>query len=518
MLKHKLTIVSSIICATFALTQPAIAAKNTHAVAKSSVTAAKHKDGIYPTYPKINYSKYPNAEQIKRGEYLTKAGDCIACHTNTHGDNVAFSGGLANTTPFGTIYSPNITPDKETGIGNWTDDEFVRAIRQGISPSGSYYFPVLPYMQFNKMTREQVLDIKAYLDVIPAVKKKNRDLDMPIPFRWRFMQLGWRLMFFQFHKGELKNDPTKSAMWNRGRFLVKGPGHCDMCHTPINFIGGPKRQYALTGSFINGFHAPNISSTKLGDKTIQQIENVFLKDRKVSGAPIVLPEMLEVNHDSLSLLKRSDLEAIATYLRTVKSKTPPAPKIPDKLDNAASKKVYDQYCAACHNTGAGGAPMVSNKADWEPRIKKGLNVLYKNAIIGIGGMPARGNCTTCSDKVIQAVVDYMVQTSTGAGASTKVVVKYTRPDTGTARGKTIYNKVCFACHDGGVMNAPIVGDQKAWGPLVKQNMDVLFSRAIKGYKNHPEKGACMTCTSADIQAAVKYMVEESTPTGNYNLW
>lgn len=474
--------------------------------------------GDYPDYPTVNYGTGDQAKRIKHGEYLVKAGDCIACHTEPGGK--PFAGGLAIKTPFGTIFSQNITPDKKTGIGSWSDKDFLRAMKHGVSPDGSYYFPVFPYPYFNKMTDEDVLAIKAYLFAMPPIEKENKPVEMGIPFRWRFMQLGWRMLFFNFYKGELKPDPTKSAAWNRGRYIVEGPGHCSMCHTPMNFLGAPKRKYYLTGGMVDGFYAPNISSTGLKDHTIKEVVNVFLEDRAVTGGKIAAKPMLEVNHDSLDYLTKEDLDAVALYIKSVVSKVPPTPKRTGKVDLSVGKEIYNKYCVGCHATGAGGAFKYGDVAAWQPLVDKGLNTLYKNAIAGIGNMPPKGNCATCSTAEIQATVDYIVQPilsgdKQAATTVSKPTVK--QPKATLALGKKVYTKVCSVCHDQGQLGAPKIGDKQAWKKLVAQNMDVLINRAIKGYKWHPARGACYKCSDTDIIAAVKYMVQESSD-GDYRLW
>ena len=466
----------------------------------------------WPQYPKANYGSGSQADLIKQGEYLVKAGDCIACHTDKPNGKI-FAGGLPIKTPFGTMYTPNITPDKTTGIGNWTDAQFINALRHGIAPNGSYYFPAFPYVYYNRLSDKDALAIKAYLNTVPPVVQENKPLDMPIPFRWRFLQFFWRVMFFDFNKGEYKADPTQSVDWNRGKFLVTSLGHCGMCHTPLNFLGSEKKQYFLAGGNGSGFFAPNITSSALGNVPTEKVLDVFLKDAYIGGGKIVGP-MLEVNHDSLSYLSKSDLTSIVTYLKTVKSEEPPKPK----SGGGSGESTYNNYCSGCHTMGAGGAPKIGDEAAWAPRIKLGMDQLYKNAINGIGGMPPKGTCSSCTDKDIQAAVNYIVNHSE-AGAGGAGVVQITAADlTSVTKGKEIYDKVCSACHNDGQLNAPKIGDKTTWAPLIKQGMDVLFMHSILGYKEMPPRGSCEKCTDADVIAAVKYMVEKSKTSGNYNLW
>ncbi|MGB6976430.1 MAG: c-type cytochrome [Gammaproteobacteria bacterium] len=477
-------------------------------------TSAKHQ-GTYPEYPEINYGAGPKAELIEEGEYLVKAGDCIACHTAP--DGKPFAGGLPLTTPFGAIYSTNITPDRETGIGTWTDQEFIRAMREGVAPDGSNFFPVFPYTYFNKMTDDDILAIRAYLDAIPAVHQANREPKMVWPFRWRFLQDFWKLLFFDFEKGRFKPNPTKSEEWNRGAYLVEGLGHCGMCHTPKNFLGAPKEKFALTGSFIEGFYAPNISAAICEPLSLQTIVNVFLADRLLKGGSVQGP-MLEVNHDSLVYLDQEDLDAIASYLRTVKSKQPAKIKRSKKISLKVGEQIYNKYCVGCHTSGAGGAPKLGDQAAWEPLAKLGLNKLYENAIVGIGGMPPKGTCAECSTAEIQSAVDYIINQSVTGQIGRKPQAQPSLPQPTLATGKKIYDQVCSICHADGKLGAPKVGDQRVWEPLVKQNMDVLFHRALTGYRGMPPRGACYKCTDAEVIAAVKYMVQQSIPGADYKLW
>lgn len=468
--------------------------------------------GKYPNYPKI-VAGGPQANLIKRGEYLAQAGDCIACHTQPGG--LPFAGGLPISTPFGIIFSPNITSDKRYGIGNWTVAQFAKAMREGVAPDGSNYFPVFPYPYFNKLTDDDIAALKAYFDAVPPVPLANKPVDMPIPFKWRFMQFFWKLMFFDFHKGAFAPDPVQSAQWNRGAYLVQGLGHCGMCHTPLNPLGAPNEKYALTGGFGSGSYAPNISFSRFVNVSISEIANVFVNNKLVSGGNIVGP-MSEVIHDSLEYLNKSDLDAIAVYLKSVKSQLPPSTS--ETVTSKTGQKIYDRYCVGCHGIGAGGAPKMGEANDWVPKIKQGIPLLYKNAILGIGNMPPKGTCATCSDAEIKAAVDYIVKNSQATTQSSPTKLTATLPHPTQAMGKKVYDSVCAICHSTGKLGAPITGDKEVWAPLIRKNMDVLIEHTIKGYKNMPARGACHNCSDTDLIAAVIYMVNQSQTGSDYNLW
>jgi cytochrome c5 len=473
----------------------------------------------YAQYPKITYGSGPTADQLKRGEYLVKMGDCIACHTAPGGQ--AFAGGLAFDTPFGTLYSPNITPDKVHGIGKWTDEQFNQAVREGIAPDGQYFFPAFPFPYYNKLTNQDLKDIRAYLNAIPAVPQANSKNHMMFPFNWRFLQLGWRLMFFEFQKtGPYKPDTKKDASWNRGAYLVLSLGHCDMCHTSMYYLlskklvlGAPIQKYHLAGGFVNNFYAPNITGSRMKNFSESQLSNVFLQNKLLEGGEVQGP-MREANNDSFQYLTPQDINAIYSYLVTVQSKTPPKPKTGSGME--AGRKIYEQYCVGCHATGVGGAPKFGDANAWEPLVKQGIAVLYQNALKGIGAMPPKGTCSTCSAEDIKNTVGYIVSQSTGAHAAP---TKGQAPKQLTlADGKKIYEQYCQACHNGSYIGAPKVGDKSAWQPLIAQGMDVLILHSMTGIGNMPAKGSCSKCSEAEIKAAVKYRVNESRTEGNYMLW
>lgn len=472
----------------------------------------------FPSYPPVD-PKAKNAAELKRGEYLVKAGDCIACHTNTLEKGAAFAGGLPMQTPFGTIYSPNITSDKETGIGNWTDEQFIKAMHDGISPEGHYYYPAFPYLYFNKITTEDLLAIKAYLQSMPPVHQKNHKNEMIWPFNWRFLQFGWRVLFFDNEKtGPLQSNPHESVEWNRGEYLVEGLAHCAMCHTPSYYIfnkdvslGAPIRKYNLTGAQIQGYLAPNISSSNIGAIPTQEIIKVFTQNKMIGGGSIDGP-MLEANHNSLSHLSTQDLTSIATYIKSVHSELPPKP-----TGKGIGKNVYDNYCSGCHASGGGGAPRYGDVEAWTPILKKGTLVIDKNAINGINGMPAKGTCATCSDDDIKKAVSYMIASVIGPDGKPKAAPQ--KPKRLTMEdGKQLYQKNCSVCHSTGYKNAPKPGDQTAWKPIIKEGFFETYQNVVTGKKGHLPRGACMDCTDAELIAAVKYMMQTSAPNKDYRLW
>lgn len=489
----------------------------------------------YPQYPSVQYGSGNQAAQLKRGEYLIKMGDCIACHTAPEGGK-PFAGQYPVETPFGTIYAPNITPDKETGIGSWSEADFEKAMQHGILPKGklgafgSFYYPAFPYLYFNTLKKDDLKDMWAYLQAIPAVHQANRDNDMMFPFNFRLLQLGWRVMFFYMQQsGPYQDDPSQSKAWNRGNYLVNGLGHCAMCHTPSYYmlsekysLGAPRRKYALTGSMIQGFFAPNITGKTLKDIPVNEIEAVFKKDELIGGGAVQGP-MLEANHNSLKYLKHEDVVAIATYLKSVKSKTLAKKKVSGS-GVEQGKAIYDKYCTGCHTTGAGGAFKLGDASAWTPLVKQGMDTLYKNAINGIGGMPPKGSCSECTDQEIQYAVDYIVsqaQPGSASASGNDAPPASTPPKALTLQdGKAVYTHYCAACHAPGTTyaNAPKLGDEAAWKPIIKQGMDIVILNTLSGTGNMAPRGSCTSCNDAEIKAAVKYMVQESQSTGDYSRW
>jgi len=253
-------------------------------------------------------------DAVQHGEYLVRAGGCFSCHTAPGGQKLA--GGRPLSTPFGTFYSPNITPDPQTGIGHWTDAQFLRALREGIRPDGANYFSVFPYTSFTRITDTDALAIKAYLFSLPPVRRQNRPHDVPFPFSWRFLQTGWKLLFFT--PGPFRPAPDRTAAYNRGTYLVAALAHCGECHTPRNLLGATRsgQQLAGTPDGPDGQLVPNITpdpNTGIGkwekDDVVELLRTGMTPEQsKVKGA------MREVVEDGLKYLSDSDLEAIADYL------------------------------------------------------------------------------------------------------------------------------------------------------------------------------------------------------------
>ncbi len=386
-------------------------------------------------------------------------------------------------------------------------------MHKGIAPDGSYYFPVFPFASFTKINKADLLAIKAYLFSLAPIEKKNSANEMMWPFNWRFLQLGWRILFFR--SGEFQPEPLQSKDWNRGAYLVQGLGHCGMCHSPLNLLGAEEKKYYLTGGFIEGYYAPNITSSGLKEVSIPEILAVFQTGKKPKAAGKIGGPMAEVNSNSLSYLTNYDLSAIASYLKSVKSQMPKS-AFTGPVTAKTGKKVYQKYCAVCHATGAAGAPKLGDNTEWQTRLKIGKEQVYNRAIQGFNSMPAKGTCTGCSDDAIKAAVDYLIDTKQTTAGTTLLPVQ--EPAFSLKVGKTIYQTHCAICHSKGVTDTPQLGDKITWKPLIAKGIDVLFANTIHGYKKMPTKGNCNDCSNAELEASVKYIVEESKTNGNYSLW
>ena len=265
------------------------------------------------------YGSPATAQDISRGAYVAKMAGCISCHTDFEGEGPSYAGGRALKTPFGTFYSPNITPDLETGIGSWTDANFSRALREGVSPSGQHYFPVFPYTAYTGLSDADVLDLKAFLFSLEPVRREALPHDIPFPFNLRFAQFFWKLLFFD--RWPEPKDPAESSEWNRGRYLVGAATHCGECHTPRNFLGGVRGGMFLAGTLDGpeGARAPNITPdprTGIGNWSQSDIVNLLQTGFK-PDFDNVQGSMEEAIQHGLKDLSRADLVAITIYLKSI---------------------------------------------------------------------------------------------------------------------------------------------------------------------------------------------------------
>ena len=291
--------------------------------------------------------------QIERGRYLFVTSDCASCHT-VPGSGRLFAGGRPIETPFGNIVAPNITPDLQTGIGAWSDDQFDAAVRNGIRRDGSRLYPAMPYNAYTKMSRADVLAIRAYLNTLSAVYNPVVANTLPFPFNIRFAMRVWDALYFK--AGEFKLDPQRSAEWNRGAFLVDGPAHCGACHTPKSFLGGDKTAQYLQGGYLQGWFAPDITNDMrrgLGGWSIEDI-SAYLKTghNRITAATGPMAEAVSL---STSKMTEVDVRAIGTYLKSLPGRADDlkslAPNVPKMLAGGA---IFRDQCSSCHGIDGGG--------------------------------------------------------------------------------------------------------------------------------------------------------------------
>jgi mono/diheme cytochrome c family protein len=293
--------------------------------------------------------------EVERGRYLTRAGDCKACHTDLENDGIPYAGGRGLATPFGIIYSANLTPDDETGLGRWTRDDFYNALNEGIDRHGRHLYPAMPYPYFTLMTRDQTDAIYAYLRSLDPVHAEEPENELPFPLDIRLSVSGWKLLFFEDET--FTPDADRSGEWNRGRYLVDGPLHCGGCHTGKNLLGADADGEYLRGGVLENWFAPNIRGGENGGIAHWSEEEIvaFLKTGRTSHtAP--MQRMGEVVELSTQHLDTADLSAVATYLKSLDDALPEEDDEPEAARLEAGAALYFDNCAACHGSAREGVP------------------------------------------------------------------------------------------------------------------------------------------------------------------
>jgi mono/diheme cytochrome c family protein len=382
--------------------------------------------------------------QIERGRYLTVVGDCAACHTMSGGKD--FAGGRPIETPFGAIVAPNITPDRDTGIGGMTDDEFVDALTKGTTRGGAHLYPAMPYTYMTKASRDDVLAIRAYLNTVPPVHNPVVSNRLPFPLDIRALMIGWDALFFK--RAAFQPAADKSPEWNRGAYLVQGLAHCGMCHTPKNIMGGDRTSKALTGYSLQGWFAPNITNDArqgLGSWSSDDIV-AYLKTghNRVSAASGPMAE--EVAQSSTHMTD-ADLHAIAVYLKDQPGKNDGAATPVSAQDSAmrVGGAIFRDECSACHTPDGKGVPSLFPMLNGSPAVQSreatsiiGV-ILHGARSVGTDteptapAMPAFGRFLT--DDQIAAVATYIRNAwGNAAPAVTAEQVKHMRG--GLAEGKS----------------------------------------------------------------------------------
>ncbi|MDB5975554.1 MAG: alcohol dehydrogenase [Nevskia sp.] len=302
-------------------------------------------------------------EVVARGQYLAQLGDCVVCHTARGG--APFAGGEGVPTPFGKVFGPNITADAETGIGDWSADDFWQALHLGKSKDGHFLYPAFPYTDYTRINRADADALFAYLKSLPPVRQASREPELRFPYNLRPLLVVWRALYFK--PGVYRADAQQSDEWNRGAYLVQGPGHCAACHSPRNSLGGTERDTELAGAVIPvlDWYAPPLNSdlhAGVGGwerEELSALLKVGISNRGVASGP-----MAEVVYNSLQHLSQADVQAISVYLKT----------LPAKVDGSAGRgaagvslrdkervmtlgsTLYEKHCADCHKSAGTGIP------------------------------------------------------------------------------------------------------------------------------------------------------------------
>jgi len=356
-----------------------------------------------------------DAKAIRQGAELAAIGNCSDCHTTKSG--APYAGGRAlDASPYGTIYSSNITPDPETGIGTWSEEAFRRAMHEGVDREGRHLYPAFPYDHFTHATDQDIHALYVFLMSQQAVRSTVPANDLKFPFNIRLLAAGWKILFL--NRGTLESDSSQSAEWNRGRYLVEGLGHCSSCHTPRNLLGAEKKNSAFAGATVEGWYGPPLNSSIYAAhkwNAEQLAEYLSTGWHKMHGA--AAGPMADVAKN-LRQASRENVHAMAIYIASLSddSKAPTAPTQDNPVVNAASEvtAIYTGACAKCHNdrndVGPSKALPLSrstavHQADSANAVRA---VLYGiQAYRGSGGpyMPAFDGILT--DVQIASVVEYV---------------------------------------------------------------------------------------------------------------
>jgi mono/diheme cytochrome c family protein len=332
-----------------------------------------------------------DAARASTGEYLVRAGNCYSCHTLP--DGTPYAGGRAIPTPFGTLYSSNITPDPETGIGQWTADDFWRALHEGISKDGSFLYPAFPYTSYTRVTRADADAMFAHLRTLPAARQPNKPPEMRFPYDKRSLLAGWRALYFR--AGVYQDDPKQTPEWNRGAYLVQGLGHCSACHGARNAWGAVKDDTEVEGGLIPmlNWYAPSLTSSRetgLGDWEVAHVVDLLRTGVSLRGA--VFGPMAEVVRDSLQYLTEADVKAMTVYLKSQREGEKADSQdsyVPQDRRAALMKdgeRIYKERCSDCHQDNGQGVPRVY------PPLANNEAILMRNPVNAIritlnGGFP-----------------------------------------------------------------------------------------------------------------------------------
>jgi mono/diheme cytochrome c family protein len=386
----------------------------------STVALADYKDANPTGVP----AALANADVVKRGEYLARAADCVVCHTAAGGQS--YAGGLAIPLPFGTLYSTNITPDKETGIGDYSDQDFLDAVQRGVRKDGTRLYPAMPYPSYSSMTDADALAIKAYLFSLPPVHSVNRADTLTFPYNQRWSMAIWSYFFNA--DSRFAPNTSQSPEWNRGAYVAEALAHCGECHTPRNLAFALDNRKKFAGAVTAGWRAYNITSDKGSGIGAWSDDDVFayLSNGHALGRGTAAGPMGEAVDESFSRLAPADVHALVSFVRSVPpiasadlpaTLAPPAPASPKDgvaTADALGKKIFAEACVSCHNwTGVSAitpyATIAGARAVNDPAATNVAQIVIsgtrRNEPQGIVSMPAFGSIY--SDTEIAAVANYV---------------------------------------------------------------------------------------------------------------
>jgi mono/diheme cytochrome c family protein len=298
----------------------------------------------------------PSEETIAHGKALVETGGCASCHTADPAK--PFAGGKRIDTPFGAVYSPNLTPDRDTGLGGWSDADFYGALRYGEDPDGSRYYPAFPYPYFTKLTRPDIVAIRAYLATLTPFSNTTPEPELRFPLNFRRLMHAWNYLFLR--PGILMPDQQKGTEWNRGRYLVEGIGHCGACHTPKNIFGADKHGYDFGGGLVQGWFAPRLDAAERSGLKSWSVDDIaeYLQSGR-NGKSHADGLMAEVVVSSTSKMSDADVRSIAVYLKSLPPGAPePAVTPPPEASMKQGAAVYARFCVACHEADGSGAPRI----------------------------------------------------------------------------------------------------------------------------------------------------------------
>ncbi|AIN58084.1 mono/diheme cytochrome c family protein [Pseudomonas sp. TE6288] len=354
---------------------------------------------------------------IKRGEYLARAADCMACHTAEGG--APYAGGLPIHSPFGTIYGTNITPDKQHGIGNYSSDEFFAALTEGKRKDGANLYPAMPYTSYHLIKREDSDAIHAYLMSVAPINRPAPETSLSFPFNVRTGLMGWNLLYGK--SVQLEEGKGNSEAWKRGQYMVEVLGHCGECHTPRNPIGALQQDKRLTGGLLLGYLAPSLLAQDLADRGWNQADLATFLKHGISAQGSMFNEMYPVVHHSTQHLEDSDLSAMATYLL---GDQPPAAKVVQAVAHEtlgeSAKRGRQQYlnvCAGCHGGDGEGKPHIAvamqgntvlRQADSRNLVKAIVDGIREQQFTGFERMqPMPGFADKLDDQQLTDMVNYL---------------------------------------------------------------------------------------------------------------